>query len=201
MQNAVQGAHWHVLADHHKVRGGVAATNHGQHIGVGENPEIVKIIDWIKGLQIILFKNITLLDSDKKCIICLEISQIYLSFGYSSLKSLAILGVHSLSARILAAISFPCHFPLHVSPLGLWGIFQCNAGPLCPIHSRCGNLCMQVQLVDVDPFVPGQGGISASGLETKPWLVLEFSDLHVLSGLGCSVWQVRQGQNSLIVPT
>ena len=42
-----------------------------------------------------------------------------LSLGYSSLKSRDILGVHSLSARILAAISLPCHFPRQVSPLGL----------------------------------------------------------------------------------
>ena len=41
------------------------------------------------------------------------------SLGYSSLKSLDILGVHSLRARILAAISLPCHFPRQVSPLGL----------------------------------------------------------------------------------
>ena len=39
-----------------------------------------------------------------------------LSLGYSSLKSREILGVHSRRARILAAISLPCHFPLQVSP-------------------------------------------------------------------------------------
>ena len=38
------------------------------------------------------------------------------NFGYSSLKSLEILGVHSLKARTLAAISLPCHLPCHVSP-------------------------------------------------------------------------------------
>ena len=42
-----------------------------------------------------------------------------LSLGYSSLKSRDILGVHSRSARIFAAISFPCHLPRQVSPLGL----------------------------------------------------------------------------------
>ena len=40
----------------------------------------------------------------------------YLNLGYSSLKSLEILGVHSLILSILAAISFPCHLPRHVSP-------------------------------------------------------------------------------------
>ena len=33
------------------------------------------------------------------------------NFGYSSLKSREILGVHSLNAKTLAAISFPCHLP------------------------------------------------------------------------------------------
>ena len=42
-----------------------------------------------------------------------------LSLGYSSLKSRDILAVHSRSARIFAAISFPCHLPRQVSPLGL----------------------------------------------------------------------------------
>ena len=35
-----------------------------------------------------------------------------LNFGYSSLKSREILGVHSLKAKTLAAISFPCHLPV-----------------------------------------------------------------------------------------
>ena len=39
------------------------------------------------------------------------------NFGYSSLKSREIRGVHSRTAKILAAISFPCHFPCHVSPV------------------------------------------------------------------------------------
>ena len=47
------------------------------------------------------------------------LSKNYLSLGYSSLKSRDIRGVHSRRARILAAISLPCHFPLQVSPLGL----------------------------------------------------------------------------------
>ena len=34
-----------------------------------------------------------------------------LNLGYSSLKSREILGVHSLNAKTLAAISFPCHLP------------------------------------------------------------------------------------------
>jgi len=36
-----------------------------------------------------------------------------LSFGYSSLKSRDIRSVHSLSLRILATISLPCHLPHH----------------------------------------------------------------------------------------
>ena len=35
-----------------------------------------------------------------------------LNFGYSSLKSREILGVHSLKAKTLAAISLPCHLPV-----------------------------------------------------------------------------------------
>ena len=35
-----------------------------------------------------------------------------LNFGYSSLKSREILGVHSLNAKTLAAISLPCHLPV-----------------------------------------------------------------------------------------
>ncbi len=37
-----------------------------------------------------------------------------LSFGYSSLKSLEFLMEHSLSDRILATISFPCHEPRQI---------------------------------------------------------------------------------------
>ena len=44
----------------------------------------------------------------------------YLNFGYSSLKSREIRGVHSLMLSILAAISFPCHLPRHVSPVKCW---------------------------------------------------------------------------------
>ena len=33
------------------------------------------------------------------------------------MKSLEIRGVHSLRLSILAAISFPCHFPRQVSPI------------------------------------------------------------------------------------
>ena len=63
-------------------------------------------------------------------------SKYHLNLGNSSLKSLHVLGVHSLSARILATISLPCHFPLHNSPDGLIAIFVCNARstifiPLC----------------------------------------------------------------------
>jgi len=38
------------------------------------------------------------------------------NLGYSSLKSREIRGVHSRIARILAAISLPCHLPCQVSP-------------------------------------------------------------------------------------
>ena len=54
----------------------------------------------------------------------------HLSFGYSSLKSLDILGVHSLTARILAAISFPCHLPRQVSPVAVTAIFWSKCGQL-----------------------------------------------------------------------
>ena len=45
-------------------------------------------------------------------------------------------GVHSLRARILAAISLPCHLPRQVSPLAVVAILVCRYSslmliPLC----------------------------------------------------------------------
>ena len=77
---------------------------------------------------------------------------INLSLGYSSLKSLDILGVHSLRAKILAAISFPCHFPLHVSPLGL-KMFCSNIFKTLCWYLRGCNFCVKVQFVDIDSLV------------------------------------------------
>ena len=42
---------------------------------------------------------------------------------------------------------------------------------------------MKVQLVDVDPLVPGEGGVPAPCLEAEPGLVLVLSWLHVLPSL------------------
>jgi hypothetical protein len=56
-----------------------------------------------------------------------------LNFGYSSLKSREIRGVHSLSANILAAISLPCHFPRQVSPEKQTDFFL-----IVGVQSRCG---------------------------------------------------------------
>ena len=77
-----------------------------------------------------------------------------LNFGYSSLKSREILGVHSLKAKTLAAISLPCHLPVenkiicqhlnfilffkkfkkklpcHVSPDGVCAILVCKYNSL-----------------------------------------------------------------------
>lgn len=60
----------------------------------------------------------------------------YLSLGNSSLKSRHTRGEHSLRARIFATISFPCHFPRHISPEGLTAILVWRANslilmPLC----------------------------------------------------------------------
>lgn len=60
----------------------------------------------------------------------------YLSFGNSSLKSLEILGVHSLMFRIFPTMSFFCHLPRQDSPLGVTAILVCNCKsdmliPLC----------------------------------------------------------------------
>ena len=48
---------------------------------------------------------------------------------------------------------------------------------------RGGNFSVKVELVDVDPLVSGQRGVSAAGLEPQPGLVLVLPGLHVLPGL------------------
>ena len=53
MQDAVEAAHGHVLADHHEVGRGVAAADHRQHVGVGEDPQLgillVKVSGYSRG--------------------------------------------------------------------------------------------------------------------------------------------------------
>ena len=45
---------------------------------------------------------------------------------------------------------------------------------------------MQVELVDVDALVPGEGGVARPGLEAEPALVLELLLAHVLPELDSS---------------
>ena len=48
----------------------------------------------------------------------------------------------------------------------------------------CGDLCVQVQLVDVDPLVPRQRRVPRPRLQPHPALVLELALPQVLAEAG-----------------
>ena len=48
---------------------------------------------------------------------------------------------------------------------------------------------MQIQLVDVDALVAGEGGVSRPGLEAQPALVFELLLLHVLAEVNGMLWK------------
>ena len=52
---------------------------------------------------------------------------------------------------------------------------------------RGGDLGMEVELVDVDALVPGEGGVPRPRLQPDPALVLELASLHVLAELGSAL--------------
>ena len=54
------------------------------------------------------------------------------------------------------------------------------------------QLGVQVQLVDVDALVTGEGGVSRPGLEAQPALVLELLLLHVLTKVDGTLCKNRE---------
>ena len=49
------------------------------------------------------------------------------------------------------------------------------------------DLGVEVELVDVDALVPGEGSVPRTRLQPDPALVLELAPLHVLSELGSAL--------------
>ena len=65
-----------------------------------------------------------------------------LNFGYSSLKSREILGVHSLKAKTLAAISFPCHLPVENKKyVNIWILFYFSKKKKLPCQVSPDGVC------------------------------------------------------------
>ena len=69
--------------------------------------------------------------------------------------------------------------------------------PLSPpglARGRGGDLGVQVQLVDVDALVPGEGRGPGAGLQAQPALVFELPLAHVLAEFHCAVWRETENK-------
>lgn len=110
-------------------------------------------------------------------------SSYYLSAGNSVWKSLEILAVTSWTFRILATISFCCHFPRHNSP-------ECDSAILKKNESfddlwklKKAYLCDQVQRRNINSGVSGESCITSTRLRTLPSCVFEWNTVMRLAVL------------------
>ena len=143
MQDCVKTSHWHILRDHHLGmnknitilgtmkrtilyhRWFIIVTNHHHHYSHSPDLEVSYSIQGLAarsdekrfGAEIeIISSNTNKSWGYEVVVISSQVHRGWIfTLGYSSLKSLEILGVHSRRARIFAAISFPCKRKPHQS--------------------------------------------------------------------------------------